>query len=175
LIWEAAMPDLVGEVDASALDHPDAKWPADHMADEVAAMRLLAGFDESHPEAVSYLAINSPEEKQARAALARIVRREMRGFVGELLALAIDPDTPTKSATLRPCRRIRFESPARGKPVTWARDLLIVGTIKELLCERGNIEATLYEVENKYGLQRSQIYAIWRKYHRAIEERAKSK
>jgi hypothetical protein len=32
------MNDLVGEVHASALNHPDAKWPADPMADHELAL-----------------------------------------------------------------------------------------------------------------------------------------
>ena len=169
------MTGLVGEVYGSALNHPDAKWPADRIADHALALELLAGFNEDHPKQTKYLKRNSPEEKLARAALAREIRKEMRGFVGELLALAIDPDTPTKSATLRPCRRIRFESPARGNPVKWARDLLIVGAIKKELHESGKLDAALHTVGKKFGLKRSQVHAIWREHHLTIEKRAQSK
>src|SRR5258708_2280213 len=89
------------------------------IADEELALQLLAGY--STNGRTRYLKHNSPEEKLARAALARIVRRKMSGGLslsGELLALAIDPATETKFVGMKPTRRVRFESLRRGKPST---------------------------------------------------------
>jgi hypothetical protein len=105
------------------------------IADELLSLRLLAGYqtDKHGREQTSYLKSNSYEEKQARAALARCVRDNMKGLVGECLALAIDPYTASASPTMKPTRRVRFESPARGKSSTWARDLAIVHFIRKRL------------------------------------------
>ena len=66
------------------------------------------------------------EETMARAALARRIRDLMTtGFVRELLALAIDPTTPSYLG-IEPTVIADFKSPARGRPSTWVRDLAII-------------------------------------------------
>src|SRR5205823_1621457 len=62
--------------------------------DEMSMMRLLCGFrdDEDGVATTDYPAENSPDERQCREVLAKEIRARVPGFVGELLALAIDPD-----------------------------------------------------------------------------------
>jgi hypothetical protein len=143
------------------------------IADEKLCMRLLAGFceDEKGRVVTSYLKPNSYEEQQARAALARVVRDSMRGFVGELLALAIDPRTPSATPGMWPTRRIRFESPARGRASTWARDLLIVHFIREELRKSptGKEEAALAAASAHFGIRRSRAHAIWKTWKRLVK------
>src|SRR4051794_9857143 len=80
------------------------------MADEELVMQLLAGWDGSAGEAV-YFKKNSNGEARAREALARIIRAKLQGFSGELLALAIDPRTPSSIPGMKPTRKIQFENP----------------------------------------------------------------
>jgi hypothetical protein len=146
------------------------------IADELLSLRLLAGYhiDKYGREQTDYLKRDSNEEKQASAALARCVRDSMKGLVGELLALAIDPYTASASPTMKPTRRVRFDSPARGKPSTWARDLAIVYFIKRRLHKKRkgadwekqnpdwkSDEPAIAEASDYYGLERSRIWQIW--------------
>jgi hypothetical protein len=156
------MTDLVGDVYASAIEHPDAKWPADRRADHELALQLLAGFNEDHPEQTKYLKRNSPEEKLARAALAREVRREMRGFVGELLALAIDSDLAPRTPTTRRTKHAVFKNPARGgKASVWARDLLIIEHLKRLLRDEGKKTAAYKLTAEHFGCSERSIRDVW--------------
>ena len=105
-----------------------AKRPdAEKMADEEAIVCFFAGDGTNAPR---YPKHNSREEKNARAAMARRVRDFMQGFSAEMIALAIDPDTPSRIPGLKPLRKIRFESVARGKASTWRRDLRVADFIR---------------------------------------------
>src|SRR4051812_20727744 len=73
------------------------------MADEAQSIRLLAGYDVDTGR-TSFLKRNGPDERKAREALARLVREKMSGFSGELLALAIDPRTPSPWPDMKPTR-----------------------------------------------------------------------
>src|SRR5665213_1622650 len=100
-------------------------------ADAVLIMQLLAGREVRAGKVnIRYLPRNGPEERRARSALAREVRRHMKGFSGELLALAIDPRTPTAIPGMRPTRKILFIGAAQGKESKWARDLRVVHFIR---------------------------------------------
>jgi hypothetical protein len=139
------------------------------MADEALALHLLAGFQDGTP-AIQYPKPNSSDEQIARAALARIVRDHVPGFSGELLALAIDPHTPSKTPGMVPTRRIRFESPARGQPSTWARDLLVIGAIRDALfhSSSGKEDAACKVAEDQFGLSPPAVKKIWRRYKRLV-------
>jgi hypothetical protein len=95
-------------------------------ADAPLILRLLAGFKDDNGVVVTDYDLTPDEEKQARAALARGLRSGIRGFSQELLALAIDPDTPSSWPGMHPTRKIKFENVGRGPPSNWARDILIV-------------------------------------------------
>jgi hypothetical protein len=155
--------------EAAAMRDDDSK-----MADEELSLQLLAGLHTSAngKPIINYLPHNSPEEKLARAALARIVRDHMSGFSGELLALAIDPRTKSKMVSMKPTRHIRFQSPAQGRPSTWARDLLVIGHIRrELFHSRtGKEDAALKSAEDHFGLSPAAVKKIWRR-HKKIAGR----
>lgn len=142
----------------------------DKMADEALSIRLLAGFDVDSGH-TSFLKHNSFEERNARAALARVVRDQMRGFSGELLALAIDPRTASTWPNMKPARKIRFESPGRGKGSTLMRDKLIVDFIRR---QRFNgttdkIDPHLAAAEKHFGLKRSRVHQIWNAYEKMLK------
>jgi hypothetical protein len=160
---------------------------AEKIADELLALRLLAGYaiDEKGQEFTAYLDQNSAEEQQACAALARLVRDAMPGFVGELLALAIDPRTPSPSwvsafgeeearRRMRPTRRIRFESPARGRPDNWARNLAVAHFITEHMEQqqrerpdwKPKLESAYEDASKRYGFTPNQAQTIWREYRK---------
>ena len=58
------MTDLVGEVHASALEHPDARWPADQMADHTLALELLVGYRGDSAQ-VTFPSSGSPQEQNS--------------------------------------------------------------------------------------------------------------
>jgi hypothetical protein len=142
------------------------------IADETLSMQLLAGvhFSKKGRPAIRYLKHNSAEERNARAALARTVRDFMPGFSGELLALAIDPRTPSKIPGMAPTRRIRFESPARGKSSQWARDLLVVGAIRRALfhSKTGKEDQACAVAEQQFGLSPAAVKKIWRRHKKLV-------
>jgi hypothetical protein len=146
------------------------------MADEALSIRLLAGFDVDSGR-TSFLKQNGPEERQAREALARLVRDKMKGFSGELLALAIDPRTLSPWQDMKPTRRIRFESPGRGKSSTLMRDKRVVDFIRS---ERrrsndGKLEPCLSAAEEHFKLCRSRVHAIWKAHEDMLKAAASTK
>jgi hypothetical protein len=142
------------------------------IADEELSLQLLAGrhFGTNGQPITRYLTPNGSEERLARAALARIGREHVGGFSGELLALAIDPITPSKWPGAKPTRHVRFESPARGKPSAWARDLLVVGHIRRELFRSatGKEDAALKSAEDTFGLTQAATAKIWRAHKKAV-------
>jgi hypothetical protein len=128
-------------------------------------MRLLAGLDDDNPTEAKFLDADSPDEKRARAELAKQLRMgQLGGFAKELLALAIDPWTESAWRGMRPLRKIKFTSVTPGPPSTWARDLLVVHFIREQLQNNfGPQDAALKAAETRFDLGRSQTYAIWQR------------
>ncbi len=157
----------MGDIMNSIMSDPAARKDDEKSADELLAIRLLAGcqFEGDGLVTTSYLKHNSHEERQARAALARMVRASMRGFSGELLALAIDPRTPSKIPGMRPTRKIKFESPTRGNSAKWGRDLMVVDFIKAQLRESRSppkFEAAIVAAMEHYQISRRQVRDIWK-------------
>jgi hypothetical protein len=144
------------------------------VAEELLIMRLLAGFDDAHPEKPNFLEPNSQDEKMARAALARQIREgRLGGFVKELLALAVDPWAESAHPGMKPLRKIEFKSATPGPPSTWARDLLVVDAIRRFRRRTPAdqpfiLDAALAEVEKRFGISRSQAHAIWQTHQRLI-------
>jgi hypothetical protein len=138
----------------------------DAIAEEALLMRLLAGLDDNDPNKPKFLDPDSPDEKRARAALAKQLREgRLGGFARELLALAIDPWTKTAWEGMRPTLKITFASATPGPRATWARDLLIVYFIREQLRDKGGPEdAALKAAETKFRLGKSQTHAIWKRW-----------
>ena len=142
--------------------------------DDILSLQLLAGLVRSREAiATEFPKHNSAQEKKCRAALARIVRSRVQDFwIGEFLALAIDPDTPSRIPGVKPPRRIRFQSPARGLPSTAMRDLWIAALIRNLTIRGVKKEAALKSAEEAYGINRSTALAACRRYSAAFRATA---
>jgi hypothetical protein len=97
----------------------------------------------------------------------------MKGLVGELLALAIDPAVSPRMAVRR-TRKIVFESPTPGKPSTWARDLMMLDFLKQQL--RSNVKriAAYKLTAERYGCSERSVRDIWKaheeKWQSAVKE-----
>jgi hypothetical protein len=143
----------------------------ERMADEAWSIALLAGWDVNSGKQIS-LKHNSTDERTARAALARIIREKMNGFSGELLALAIDPQTKSSWPDMKPARKIKFEKP--GRPSTLMRDKLVVDYIRRLRfnsTEPHDMKFFLMQAAEKFGpgLGYSSVHAIWSAHEKRLE------
>jgi hypothetical protein len=146
---------------------------AEKIADEEFALRLLAGYTGTGK--IDYKLSNN-QEKQARAALARLIRDQMAGLAAEHLALAIDPDTPSKFPLIWPTCKIKFEGRTKGKRSTWAREIIIANFVLERLWAkrplpkghgtrpRSVLDMAIDETCEKFGIERSRAYEIWNQY-----------
>jgi hypothetical protein len=137
------------------------------IADEVLITRLLGGLpvDGKKPLVTNY-DLTPKEEKRARAALAQQLRNA--GF--ELLALAIDPDTPSPVPGLRPTRKILIQALTQGPAQHSIRNQLIIGYITEHLQQqlRDNpkwpvpkLKTAISDAMPKFDLGRSTLMEIW--------------
>lgn len=116
------------------------------------------------------------EEIMARAALARRIRDLMTtGFIRELLALAIDPATPSYLG-IEPTVIAEFKSPARGRPSTWARDLAIVDfVIKQRFRWTGSRykqESAIKAAMEEFNLKRGTVIRALRSYEERQQKTA---
>jgi hypothetical protein len=159
-------PDLADYIEKSPERPP--RTDDEKIADEELAMHLLAGKVGDHRgrKITSYLKHNSQDERLARSALARLVRESMRGLTGELLALALDPRTPSLTLGMRPTRKIRFEK--QGKADNWVRDLGVINCIVNDLCKlehpplRGSrLKRAVATAAAEHGIGVSRAYEIW--------------
>jgi hypothetical protein len=155
--------DIIGWVKAPPWSNDDEK-----IANEKLILRLMAGYhvDARGREVTSYIEPDSAEGKQARAALARLVRDSIAGFVGELLALAVDPDTPSAIPGMHPIWTFEFKSPARNKRSTLARDLAVVYFITALTREKRL--KPLQAAAAHFGIKYSRLHAIWSQHKKLI-------
>jgi hypothetical protein len=170
--------DYLAAADAASecvLGVPMVRTDDEKMADEALSIALLAGWHVDSGKQIN-LTHNSADELKARAALARIIREKMNGFSGELLALAIDPQTESTWPDMRPARKIKFEKP--GRPSTLMRDKLVVDYIRRLRfnnTEPNDMKFYLMQAAEKFGgLSYSSVHAIWNAHEKLIEE-ARSK
>lgn len=139
------------------------------MADEELIVKFFAGDGSAryrHP------APDSPEELRARAVLARTVREYVPGFSGELLALALDPDTKSRMIGMKPTRKIKFESVKRGLPSMWRRNVLIAGFIRSDFAQHGKLEAAISAATAKFKISRTTAQNIWQERCDAMKDAA---
>ena len=129
---------------------------------------LLAGFSENKNgrPVTAYPPPNSREEREARTALARQLREgRLIGIARELLALAIDPTTPSQFPGLQPILVVQLRAKARRSKSTWARDLLVVAYVRSWLRKNpGKEEAARAAAEKHFKLKRSRIAEIWKQH-----------
>lgn len=159
-------------MDAAAWTTPPPS-DAEKIADEELALRLLAGFKPEGIEHNDYPVPGSKDEKQCRVALARIVRAHIRGLVGDLLALALDPETlapidvlartvnPDARPTMTPTRTILFDRRPRS---TWARDRAVVHFIAAgWLHARPppQLKAVMYAASRHFDISVKRVEQIW--------------
>lgn len=143
--------------------------------DEMLCLELLAGRHVTGPKGggrVIYMTKNSPEEKCARQALAREIRRQMPGLVGELLALAVDRTTSSSIHGMKPTRRVSFEGAAPGKTSTWQRDLLILDFIRRECQKSGGklTKAINADAHARFGVTRGNLQQIWKRYRTLLQK-----
>jgi hypothetical protein len=122
----------------------------------------------------TYLKPNSEHEKQARAATARVLRKEAgpTGYFTHLVASLIDPSP--KNVFVK--RKIIFQRP-RGTPVTilnreraeiaaFMQDELVkqkanAGTTD---AQRRNLKRMMAMTKEKFGISNRTIWAIWKEF-----------
>ena len=140
----------------------------DKARDDELSRELLAGKLSKRMGAVTYFEPGSPEEKKARAALARRIRDQMPGsLTRELLALAIDPDSKSHFIGMVPARKINFGNLKKGHSSRWRRDIIIAEWIRRMLpklkkwradctgkiTDRGLLELAILEASEKFGIR----------------------
>jgi hypothetical protein len=116
----------------------------------------------------TYLKDGSDEEKEARRALARLLRtsRPLDLGVRYIIADLIDPDFDEMN------RRIRFENRRKGKPSDAAAEKQVAEFIWSQRQTGVTMKRTVIDATAKFGLNRSRVLAIW-KIWRPILQRLK--
>lgn len=148
-----------------------AQSEAKEIADYEVMLQLLCGYrvEENRQLPAKYPEQNSSEERRAKATLAQYVNRKIPGFVGHLLALAIDPEMQPNPGMER-TRTVRFQSPNRGKNIEWARHTDIVGEIRQGLREQTSklkpgqrlvLDRELEKAGSRHNITREAAYKIW--------------
>jgi hypothetical protein len=104
-----------------------------------------------------YLKDGSPEEREARQALARMLRTTLPLDLGVrfLLADMTDPDREEAS------RRIRFENRRKGKPSNAAAEKEVAEFIWSKIQAGEKTESAIKSVMEEFGLRRSRALEIW--------------
>ncbi|PJG56633.1 hypothetical protein CVM73_03535 [Bradyrhizobium forestalis] len=155
---------------------PSPRSDAEKMADESAAIRLLSGYDVDLGRNVDSPSHFSADENEMRAALARTIRDQMKGISAELLALAIDPFTPSPWPTMRPTAKVYFMR--QGRPSSLILERQVVDYIRQLRArsekpqgQKFYIQSAIAEFKKRgVTLGKSRVHAIWTAYERMIEE-----
>jgi hypothetical protein len=172
--------DLVSELkndgylpEVDVLEPP--RSDADKMVDEAMSIRLLAGFDVDSSKNVKSPGHFGVEERELRAALARTIRDQMKGFSAELLALAIDPFTASAWPGMRPTRKIRFMG--QGQQSTLMIEKQIIDFIRKLRFnstqeqdQKFYIMSAVAEFKKRgIDIEKSRIHAIWSAYEEMLK------
>jgi hypothetical protein len=147
----------------------------DWVEEEKLVLRFLAGFheDKKGRVIVSYPKRNSSEERKARTVLARQLRNNtLGGIAREILACAIDPETPSDLG-IPSVWKIKFTSRARRNKSPWVRNRFVVAFIELRLRHNPDEseEAAKGAAEDAFRLGRSQIAEIWQRHK---EDRARA-
>ena len=144
---------------------------AKEAADYETMLQLLCGYRVKNGRQLpaKYPPKNSSQERRAKATLAQYVNRKIPGFVGHLLALAIDPELQPDPGMKR-TRAVRFESPRRGKSIEWARHTEIVSDIRQGLRQQSSalkpgqrfvLDRELEKAGSRHNVTREAAYKIW--------------
>jgi hypothetical protein len=145
------------------------------MADEALSICLLSGFDVDKMNNTPFPAHFSADEREARAALARIIRDQMTGYSAELLAMAVDPFTPSAWPHMRPTRKIKFLN--QGRQSTLMIEKQVVDYIRHVRfdSEKGQnqkfyIMSAVAEFKKRgIKLAKSRVHEIWSEYEKMLK------
>ena len=109
---------------------------------------------------ITYLKDGSAEEKDARRALARMLRTSLPLNAGLRFTLGnlIDPDQELVE------RRIRFEYRHKGKPSNWLAEKEIAEFIWARVQDGRLTKPVFNQTQEMSGLERSRIRDIWRRW-----------
>lgn len=113
-----------------------------------------------------YLDFDSDREREARAALARLVRnydQELGHAIRTRLAALIDPETIGEPRELV-IRYRSVELRAGGKQPQYVRDVEIAFDIAAEVNEGGKVEAAIAEASKRFGVSLSTAKRAWSKY-----------
>jgi hypothetical protein len=166
---------------APDFDKPTKRSDAEREADEIASIRLLGGYGVDEMYNIDRPKHNSAEERELRAALARTIRDQMTGLSAELLAMAIDPHTPSPLPQMRPTRCIKFETP--GQPSTLFIEKQVIDYIRRLRFnsdqphnQKYYIMSAVVEFQRRgIEMKKSRVHAIWSEYEKMLEAAASTK
>lgn len=134
--------------------------------DQELIVTLLCGnamHDDSDPP--QYLAEGSAEEKEARRALARMLRTSLpldQGVRG-ILADLIDPDRDELN------RRIRFEHRRKGKPSNAAAEKKAAEFIWAQRRAGVKMKSVITAAMKQFGLKEKRVLAIWKHWRPILE------
>ena len=137
------------------------------LTDERLTYELLCGVDVHIPNTpLRTIYPTGHHDRAARAALARLIRKgsPFPVFIRETLAAMFDPE----SATVPIERRIEFKRLRTGRQRAGLR-LMVVMHVWQLQIQGEKKEAAIASAMEKFGLKRSRVFDICRKY--ASEER----
>jgi len=134
------------------------------MTDEELIVHLLCGREvqDKHGLATQvYLEDGSPEELEARRALARMLRSSRPLDLGLRVVLAdlVDPDRDDVD------RKINFNKRREGKPSNAQAEKTVAEYIDAMLRDSGNkrqqLKYAISKAEAEFGLKRTRLLQIW--------------
>src|SRR5207244_2826839 len=102
------------------------------------------------------------------------IRDQMKGHSGELLALSIDPFTPSEWAGMRPARTIKFENPGRQSTVFLDQEVVQFIYKMRIRETKPNVPLKSYVMAavQEFGLSRSRVYEIWNEHETFLERKS---
>jgi hypothetical protein len=129
--------------------------------DEALAMEFLAGWFEQHGDEISFKCLDrgSQREKEAQQALVRVLRNgaaPLADIIRWRLAALLDPEHQFEH------RKLVMASRKKGKQPNHTRDTLIARYIAAELKTGRDMESTIAEVKQRYGMSRSHVLRVWR-------------
>ena len=143
-------------------DHRKATTGVAPTKDQERIIELICGREAKDKHGLPtriYLKEGSPEELEARRALARMLRstRPLDLGLRYILADMIDPDRDEAERT------IRFKNRHMGKRSNALAEKTVARYIEAALPEaNGKLESAVAKAMKKFGLERSRVFDIWR-------------